>query len=144
MSDQPIPDVIDGATIIGAVLQAYAPLLALVDRDSIKGGRLSGDEPLPALRVRTVSVVDRKRLKRSTTRRCTDRVSVTVRAVSWAQQRAVIGLVADAGADRTGKIGGGLNVSILLAGRGPDVDGPGDTYEQTQDFRVTYDAITGA
>jgi hypothetical protein len=31
-------------------------------------------------------------------------------------------------------------VSILTAGTGPDVAGPNDSYEQTQDFRVSFDA----
>lgn len=143
MNDQSIPDVIDGATIIGAMLCAYPPLLKLVAVANVKGGRLPEGQPLPAILVRTVSSVDSKRLRREATRRCIDRVSVAVRAASWAEQRAIIKAVREAGADRVGQIGGGLNVSIMLNGLGPDVDGPGGTYEQTQDFRVTYDAITG-
>lgn len=143
MSDQPIEDVVDGATIMGAVLCAYVPLLKLVAVENIKGGRLPEGQPLPAILVRTVSSVDAKRLRREATRRCIDRVSVAVRAASWAEQRAIIQAVRDAGADRVGQLGGGTNVSILLNGLGPDVDGPGNSYEQTQDFRVSYDAITG-
>jgi hypothetical protein len=143
MSDQPTFDVIDGATIMGAVLRDYAPLLKLIEPRNIRGGRLAEDQPLPAILVRTVSSIDAKRLTRSATRRCIDRISVAVRAASWAEQRAIIRAVRDAGADRVGQIGGGLNVSILLNGLGPDVDGPGNTYEQSQDFRVTYDALSG-
>lgn len=144
MSDQPMEDVVDGATIMGAVLLAYAPLLRLVAADNIKGGRLPEGQPLPAILVRTVSSVDAKRLRRERTRRCIDRVSVAVRAATWAEQRLIIQAVREAGADRVGPLGGGTNVSILLSGLGPDVDGPGNSYEQTQDFRVSYDAITGA
>lgn len=144
MSDQPMEDVVDGATIMGAVLLAYAPLLRLVAADNIKGGRLPEGQPLPAILVRTVSSVDTKRLRRERTRRCIDRVSVAVRAATWAEQRLIIQAVREAGADRVGPLGGGTNVSILLNGLGPDVDGPGNSYEQTQDFRVSYDAITGA
>lgn len=49
-------------------------------------------------------------------------------------------LVRDCCAGRTGNIGGGVNVSILTAGRGPELNGPGNTYERTADFRVSYDA----
>lgn len=143
MSDQPIEDVIDGATIMGAVLCGYAPLIRLVPVDNIKGGRLPEGQPLPAILVRTVSSTGPQMLRREGTRRCIDRISVAVRAATWAEQRAIIRQVREAGADRVGPIGGGSSVTILLSGLGPDVDGPGNTYEQTQDFRVSYDATTG-
>ena len=40
----------------------------------------------------------------------------------------------------TGDIGGALRVSILTAGLGPSLNGPGNSFEQTQDFRVSWDA----
>lgn len=144
MNDQPMADVVDGATILGAVLRGYAPLLALVPAEAIKGGRLPEGQPLPALLVRTVSSTGPQLLRREATRRCIDRISVTVRAATWAEQRAIIRQVREAGADRVGPVGGGSSVTILLNGLGPDVDGPGNSYEQTQDFRVSYDANTGA
>jgi len=129
-----------GVTIIGALLRADASLLAVVPADRIKAGRLPDGVALPALLVRTVSSIDRQTLKRGVTVRTTDRVSVTVRAASYRDQRAVIEMVRAACAGRVGDIGGGSRVSILTAGTGPDVNGPANSFEQAQDFRVSFDA----
>lgn len=129
-----------GASIVGELLRASAALGVVVPAAQIKGGRLPEDITLPALLVRTVSVIDRQPLKRGATNRRTDRVAVTVRAASWREQLAIIELVRTICAGRTGDVGGGKRVSILTAGTGPDLDGPGNSFEQTQDFRVSFDA----
>lgn len=41
-------------------------------------------------------------------------------------------------AGKTGDIGGGESVSILMAGRGPDLTSSTGIFEKTQDFRVSY------
>lgn len=128
-----------GADIIGALLRADANVLELVAADSIKGGRLPNDITLPALLVKVVSTVERQTLKRSALTRTIDRVSVKVRAGSYEHQRQAIRLVRACCAGRTGALGGALSASILTAGAGPELDGPGDTFERTQDFRVTFD-----
>lgn len=130
-----------GLDIIGGLLRADAVVRALFPSDDqIKGGRLPDGVPLPALLVKETSKVERQSLKRAETTRTIDRVSVTVRAASHRDQRLAMRLVCDCCAGRTGAIGGALNVSILTAGTGPELDGPGDTFERTQDFRVSYDA----
>lgn len=129
-----------GSDIVGALLRAYAPLTAVVLPEAIKGGMLPEGQTLPAMLVRTVSVVDRQPLKRSGWVRCVARVGVTVRAASYRQQNEIIGHVRDCCAGQTGDVGGGVRVSILTAGLGPDVIGPGNSFEQTQDFRVSFDA----
>ena len=96
---------------------------------------------LPALLVRTVSVIDRQPLKRVGLVRRTDRVSVAVRAENYRDQVEAIRLIRKCCSGRTGNIGGGLNVSVLTAGTGPDINGPGNTFEQTQDLRVSFDAM---
>lgn len=128
-----------GADIVGALLRAYPPLLELVPAERIKGGRLPPGMTAPALLVRTISSVERQRLKRGQTVRTADRVSVTVRAASYDQQIRIIELVVDACADRTGSMVGATDYAVLTAGRGPDMDGPGDTFEQAQDFRASFD-----
>ena len=128
-----------GVDIVGALLRADVAVTALVPAARIKGGLLPGDVELPALLVRQISGVDRQTLVRQPTRRTTDRVSVTVRAANYRQQREVIALVRSCCAGRTGDIGGGSRVSILTAGTGPDVNGPGNSFEQAQDFRVSFD-----
>lgn len=129
-----------GVDIIGALLCDDDALLAVVPIGRIKAGALPDDVPLPALLVRCVSSVEQQKLKRQTVTRTVDRVSVAVRAASYSEQRTVIALVKLICAGMTGEVGGGESVSILTAGTGPDVRGPGDSFEQTQDFRVSYDA----
>jgi hypothetical protein len=131
-----------GVDIAGALLLADAAVIAMFPATQIKAGRLPDDVILPALLLRKVSGVDRQTLTRGATRRTTDRVSVTVRAANYRDQREGIRLVRACLAGQAGNIGGGLNVSILTAGTGPDVNGPGDSFEQAQDFRVSYDEPT--
>lgn len=129
-----------GVLIVGELLRADAELVAVVPVDRIKAGRLPDGVPLPAIVARMVSLVERQKLIRKGWVRMTERVSVTVRAGNYRQQGAVIRLIRDGCAGRTGTIGGFANVVILAAGTGPDVAGPADSFEQTQDFRVSFDA----
>lgn len=129
-----------GTEIIGALLLESVELTAIVAAPRIKAGRLPDGTSLPALLIRTVSSVEFQPLRRGNIVRTTDRVSVAVRASSYREQVQIMRLVRKCCAGRTGDIGGGVRVSILTAGTGPDVNGPGDTFEQTQDFRVSFDA----
>jgi len=132
---------LEGIDIIGALLLDYSDLADMAEADAIKAGRLPDGTPLPALLLRTVSVIDRQPLKRDSLVRRTDRVSVAVRANSHDERKEIIAAIRRCCAGKTGNIGGGLNVSILTAGRGPDVNGPGDSFEATQDFKVSFDAF---
>jgi hypothetical protein len=129
-----------GVDIVGALLRAYEPLTLLVPEARIKAGVLPEAANLPALLLRTVSSVDRQPLKRGQLVRVTDRVAVTVRAASYRDQKAVIKLVRKCCAGWLGSMEDAERVSILTAGLGPDVGGPAASFEQTQDFRVSFDA----
>jgi hypothetical protein len=129
-----------GADIIGALLRAETDVTTLVAAEKIKGGKLPDGIALPALLVRLVSSVERQNLKRTGTTHTVDRIAVSVRARTYREQRDVIAAVKKCCAGLTGNVGGGSNVSILTAGTGPDLNGPADSFEQTQDFRVSYDA----
>ncbi|HEX7856093.1 MAG TPA: hypothetical protein VF503_20630 [Sphingobium sp.] len=129
-----------GVDIISALLRAYAPLLELVSEEKIKEGRLPAGIELPALLVTETSQVERQPLKRGQTVRTLDRVSVTGSFKSVRDRKVVMELVKQCCAGKVGEIGGGHAVSILTAGRGPDLNGPGDIFQKTQDFRVSYDA----
>lgn len=133
-----------GVDIIGALLLADGPVTAKVAPVDIKAGRLPDTATIPSLLVRLTSGIERLQLKRVGKILMTDRVSVTVRASSYVDQTDIIQLVKDACAGKTGDVGGGENVSVLNAGTGPDVPGPGDTFEQTTDFRVSYAVSAGA
>jgi hypothetical protein len=128
-----------GVEIVGAVLRDHSPLVERIPVERIKAGALPDNIVLPALLLRTVSSIDRQWLKRGTVCRVTDRVSVAVRAASYAEQIAIIQIVKRLCGGLSGDIGGGLRVSILTAGTGPDVGGPANSFEQTQDLRVSFD-----
>lgn len=127
-----------GVSIIGALLLADADVLAKVPAARIKAGMLNDGIALPALLVRSVSLVERVHLVRGETVRVKERVSVTVRAANYKDQRAIIKLVRDACAGEFGTIAGFENASVINAGTGPDVIGPGNTFEQTQDFMTSF------
>lgn len=130
-----------GAEIMGVLLYAHAPLVVVVPTEQIKGGRLPDGTPLPSLLVRTVSLIDRQPLIHPGWFRSTARVSVMVRAASYDEQNAVIRLVRAVPKGAIGHVGEARNVVVLTAGLGPDVIGPANTFEQTQDFRVAFDAL---
>ncbi len=130
----------NGVNIVGALLLADAELLALVPAARIKAGMLPDNVTLPALLVRSTSSVERQSLRRTTATRTTDRISVTVRASNYREQEAIIRRVKNCCAGKTGSIGGASSVAVLTAGKGPDVLGPATSFEQTQDFKVSYDA----
>lgn len=130
-----------GAEILGALLRDNVPLSQKVRASGIKGGRLADNEPLPVLLVRSLSIVDRQTLALEAMVRVTERVSVTVRAGSYLDCQSVVTLVRSAG--RAGMViaamGEARNISVLTAGAGPELVGPGNSFERSQDFTVTYD-----
>lgn len=128
-----------GADIVGALLRGTDAITAKISAEEIRGGRLPENAPLPALLVRTIGSVDRHRLKGGAMIRTDDRVRVTVRARSYAEQLVVIGLLASIRVDNMPALAGAENVTVLTAGRGPDLDGPGNSFEQAQDYRVGFD-----
>lgn len=128
-----------GTAIIGALLLADTDLLAEVSAGNIKAGQLPDGVALPALLVRTVSGVERLKLRRVGYVRTVERIAVTVRAANYRSQEDIIDLIRAACAGKTGTIAGLENVSVQAAGTGPDIIGPGNSFEQTQDFSVGFD-----
>lgn len=130
-----------GTDLINELLTKSASVIEAVPADRIKGGSLAPDIQLNALLIREVSSVDRQQLKQGSIVHTVERISVTVRAKSWRDQRAIIRLVrAACVGDRHIELPGITMVSVRTAGRGPDMTGPGQSFEQTQDFRVSFDA----
>lgn len=129
-----------GVAIIDSLLRASGPLTAEIAPKNMKGGRLADDAPLPALLMRSISIVDRQTLAREAMVRVTERVSVTIRAAAYREQRAIIKLVRSACAGAVIAASGDCrNIAVLTAGAGPELNGPGNTFERSQDFTVTYD-----
>ncbi|TCP36548.1 hypothetical protein [Sphingomonas sp. BK235] len=129
------------AEIIGALLYAHEPLTAVVPVDRIKGGRLPDETAMPWLLVREISIIDRYPLKSPGWYRSTARVSVMVRAASFDDQIAVMKLVRSIPRGAIGTVGDATSVVVHTFGGGPDVIGPGDSFEKTQDFRVAFDTL---
>lgn len=129
-----------GVTIIAALIEAHAPLLAMVPLPQIKAGRLPDRTPMPSMLIRHVSMVERTTLRRGAMVHTIERVSVAVRASEYRQPTEILKLVRAACAHKTGAIAGFTNVAVLTAGTGPDLNGPNDTFERTQDLRVSFDA----
>lgn len=131
-----------GGEIMGDLLRGNASLTAEVKASAIKGGRLADDEALPVLLVRSLSIVDRQTLALEAMVRTTERISVTVRAANYRDRVAIMRLIRSAG--RAGIVipafGEARNISVLTAGAGPELNGPGNSFERSQDFTVTYDA----
>lgn len=132
-----------GTDIVGTLLREDAAFTRTVPVGSIKAGALPENVALPVILLRTVSSTERKPLKAQSVTRTTERVSASVRAGSYRDQVRIIRLIRDATVGKTGAIGGGQSVAILHAGTGPDLRGPGNSFEQTIDLRVSFDATAG-
>lgn len=133
------PATITGASILGGVLRDDANFVALVPLGNIKGGRIPAGASLPVAMVRTTSSIELAKLKRGAVKRMVDRITLTIRAASWSDQQKLIAMAQSVAGGRTGDIGGALRVAIRALAAGPDLDGPGDSFEQSTDFRVTYE-----
>lgn len=130
-----------GVAIVSELLRGNLAVIAVVRAADIKGGRVADDAALPVLLMRSVSLVDRQTLAREEMVRSNERVSVTVRAATYRDQRAIIKLVRTACTGIVAKeMGDARNISVLTAGAGPELNGPGNSFERNQDFYVTYDA----
>lgn len=129
-----------GTAIIAELLLARPELLELVPVAQIKQGAIAQDIPLPALLIKMESSVDAQFLKQGRIVRSVERISVTIRAENYRQQKAVLRQVRSAGVGVFAAIGDASRISSRTAGRGPDLRGPDESFEQTQDFRVTFDA----
>lgn len=128
-----------GVTIVGDLLRNSADVTAIVPIDRIKAGRLPEGAVTPALLLRTISSVEHQKLKRGSVKRMVDRISVTVRADNYRQQTDAIALIQSAVGGFVGDASGAVRVAARTARTGPDLVGPGNTYEQSQDFRISYE-----
>lgn len=130
-----------GAHSIAKLLTDAPALAAWEEPVSIGLGRMAPGTGLPLLLVRTVSLIERQPLKRGGWVRMTERVSVAIRAKSYRDQKAFLRIINGVCVGPKGDVlDDARNVSILSAGVGPDLDGPQNSFDQTHDFRVSYDA----
>jgi hypothetical protein len=128
-----------GAEIVGALLRANPEFLEKVAEANIKAGMLPENVTLPAVLVRTISVIERTTLKRRAKVRQVERVQLTVRAGNRRDQVAIRKMAISICAGWTGDMAPAERISILNAGTGPELTGPGNSFEQGTDFRVSFD-----
>lgn len=131
---------IDGVEIIGNLLRNFSGFTSIIEVGNIKAGALPDNAPLPALLIRSVSTPDRPLLDGSQRAPTFERVSVTVRAGNYREQRAIMALVKTCCAGKFGNIPGVTRWSVTGAGKGPDLRGPGNSFEAGRDFKVFYSA----
>lgn len=125
--------------IITALLRAHSPLVAVVST-RIGPGPLPQGTALPALATNLISNVRRNTVgTREAAQLFRSRMQVTVLASSYAQQKQLIRLVADACKYQRGTVAGVAGVSVLPDIEGPDMrDDDATIYMQTIDFAVSY------
>ncbi|WP_416463964.1 hypothetical protein [Sphingomonas sp. VDB2] len=128
-----------GVEIVGTLLRDYAPLIAIIPAASIKEDMLPENQF--GIVLKSVSLTDRQTLSREPLVRSVERVSATVRAGSVIDRDARLVLVRRCLTLWTGSsLGDAQRISVLSAGAGPSLLGPGNSFERTHDFRVFYDA----
>ena len=129
-----------GVAIARYKLANYAPLIAVVPAARIQAGVLPQNTALPAISVTLVSGVTGLQLADVSGLR-TDRVQITVDAVSYPQVRQILALCRAALPYTRGTVNSIACDSIL-----PDIEGPDGfddllkTYFQSQDFMITWSA----
>lgn len=125
--------------IITALLRASSPLVAVVST-RIGPGPLPQGTALPAVATNLISNVRRNTVgTREAAQLFRSRMQVTVLASSYAQQKTLVRLVADACKYQRGTIAGFSGVSVLPDIEGPDMrDDDATIYMQTIDFSVSY------
>ncbi|WP_230781566.1 tail completion protein gp17 [Sphingomonas sp. Leaf37] len=129
-----------GTGIVTELLLADPTMAAIAARGGLKEDRLPDGVTLTAVLLRTVSSTDRQPLKVGALIRSSERIAVTVRAASVRDRKAAIRTIRAACHGKTGDLAECFRVSVRTAGLGPSVLGPGNSFEQTQDFRVSFDA----
>ena len=137
MSDEPE---VDGIEIIGTLLREFSGFTTILPAANIKPGALPDNAPLPALLIRSISTPDRPLLDGTVRAPTFERVSVMVRAGNYREQRAIMRLVKTCCAGKIGEVPDVTRWSVTPAGKGPDLRGPGNSFECTRDFKVFYRA----
>ena len=129
-----------GVAIVRYKLANYANLTAAVPAARIQAGVLPQNTALPAISVTLVSGVTGLQISKPSGLR-TDRVQITVDALTYPQVRQILALCRAALPYTRGTVNSIACDSIL-----PDIEGPDGfddllkTYFQSQDFMITWSA----
>jgi hypothetical protein len=123
---------------IKAMLDAHAPLTAIVPATKIFAGLIPINTALPAVAYNFISGVRPKSIG-MTTQMTMSRIQVTVQAKTYAQQKQLIKLVRNACDAKQGPFGGTDVDSCMVEIEGPDQrDDDSSIFMQTVDFMVKW------
>jgi hypothetical protein len=128
-----------GVAVIRHLLANAAPVTAIAPAARTFGGVIPQGTAAPAIGVHQISLRSFVVLS-GAARLHTERVQVTVHALTYAQQRALVAAARAACPCQAGTVNGVDLDSILPGGEGPDgFDGPDPgIYQQTIDFIVKW------
>lgn len=123
-----------------ALLQAHAPVTALVVPDNIVAGTVPQDAQLPAIGVREISAIEEQTIDGNEPGALVRaRVQITVHAKSYPEQKALISATRLGAGAHAGVIAGIAVRSVLRDMVGPDLsDDDAGIYEQSRDFKVAF------
>ena len=132
-----------GVEILGEIFAAAGTLVAVVPADQMFGGVIPQGAQLPALELKTISIVQLKTLGKGARRRVMERVQATVFARDYAEQKQIIRLVRNAADGQIGDFAGATDVDVQLDSTGPDfVSEAPVMWMASQDFMVSYNQAT--
>lgn len=129
----------NGIVVLRALLMARPAVAALVGKQVIAGSLPEGTV-LPALGLSEISRTETESVSMNgTSIMVVARIQVTVHAKDYEQQKQLLAASILGPGAHTGMIEGVRVLSITRAGVGPDMsDDAADIYEQSRDFKVTY------
>ena len=128
-----------GVEIVGDQLAADAAFAAAVPADQFDYWDLPQGTGVPSVLLTRVSRNEHPFLAAQPQRLVTERVQATVRAGSGAEREAILKTIRNACRDKLPVVDGVFNVSLLLAGDGPDFkDDEAAIYMGSTDLRVSF------
>jgi hypothetical protein len=130
---------VSGVDVVGQLLAADDAFTAAVPEGNWDYWDLPQGTGLPSVLLTRVSRAERQFLAAQPQQMVTERVQATVRAGSGADREAVLTAIRDACRDKRPPVTGLSDVSVLLAGDGPDFkDDEAAIYMGSTDLRVSF------
>ena len=128
-----------GVAIVRYLLANNANLIAVVAAAKIMPGMIPVNTVLPAISIKQISGRELDQIKRGSNQLVSERIQVTVLALTYPTQKSILNLIRSALPGTRGTVNGFAVDSIV-----PDIDGP-DLYsddpiifEQSIDYMVKY------
>lgn len=128
-----------GVAVARYLLANNSALIAVVAADKIKPGAVPINTVLPAIAIRQISGIEQDHIKRGANQMITERVQISVYALTYSTQKSILALIRAALPGTRATINGFAVDSIV-----PDIEGP-DFYteapvifEQSADYFIRF------